>query len=107
MKLNPSRCVFAIKKGKVLGFWVSSKSIKPNLEKIRAILGMTPLLKVKKVQCLTERLATLNKFIYRLGERSLPFFKILKNITNFEWTPEYQKAFEKCKPYLSSLKILS
>jgi len=30
MKLNPSKCVFAIKGGKFLGFLVSSRGIKPN-----------------------------------------------------------------------------
>lgn len=30
MKLNPSKCMFAIQKGKFLGFLVSNKEIEPN-----------------------------------------------------------------------------
>ena len=43
MKFNLSKCVFAIKGGKFLGFIVSNKGIKSNLEKIQVILGMAPL----------------------------------------------------------------
>jgi hypothetical protein len=61
-----------------LGFLVSSKGMEPNLEKIQAILDMTPPQKIKKCQCLTKRFTALNQFISRLGECSLPFFKTLK-----------------------------
>lgn len=52
-------------------------------------------------------ISPLNKFISRLGECNLRFFKILMNIIKFECTPECQKAFEELKAYLSSPKILS
>jgi len=42
-KFNLSRCVFAIKGGKFLGFLVSNKRIKLNLEKIQVVLDMAPL----------------------------------------------------------------
>jgi hypothetical protein len=43
MKFNLSKYVFAIKGGKFLGFIVSNKGIKSNLEKIQVILDMAPL----------------------------------------------------------------
>jgi hypothetical protein len=39
-KLNPDKCVFCISAGKLLGFLVSYRGIKVNLEKIRAIEAM-------------------------------------------------------------------
>jgi hypothetical protein len=54
-----------------------------------------------------SEISPLNKFISRLGECNLPFFKIMMNIINFEWTPDCQKAFEELKAYLSYPKILS
>jgi hypothetical protein len=33
-------------------------------------------------------MATLCRFISRLGERGMPFFKLLKKQDNFAWTPE-------------------
>lgn len=89
IKLNPFECVFTIKRGKFMGFLVSSKEIEPNPEKIQAILKMTPLQTVKEVQHVIGRLATLNKLIAHLSEHTLPLFKTLKNMTNFKWTENY------------------
>jgi hypothetical protein len=42
----------------------------------------------KKVQRLTGCMATLSRFISRLGEKGLPFYKLLKKVDKFEWTSE-------------------
>jgi hypothetical protein len=67
---------------------------------------MNPPRIMREVQHLTGRLAALSRFITRLGERSLLFFKALKNTPNFQWTLECQKSFEELKVYLSSLNVL-
>jgi hypothetical protein len=41
-KLNPEKYVFGISAGKLLGFLVSHRGIKKNLDKIRAIEAMRP-----------------------------------------------------------------
>ncbi|KAL0345043.1 UNVERIFIED_CONTAM: Transposon Ty3-I Gag-Pol polyprotein [Sesamum radiatum] len=56
--------------------------------------------KIREVQRLTGRLAALNRFISRSSDKGLPFFKVLKNIKNFQWTPECQQAFEKTEGLL-------
>ena len=48
MKLNPGNCAFWVTIGKLLGFVVSHKGIEANLEKIQAIIEMTPLRTWKK-----------------------------------------------------------
>jgi hypothetical protein len=40
MKLNPAKCTFGVSSEKFLGYMVSSRGIKANLEKIQAILEM-------------------------------------------------------------------
>jgi hypothetical protein len=107
MKLNPFKCVFAIQGRKFLGFLVSNRGIEPNLENIQTLLNMTPPMTVKEVQHLIERLAVLNRFIAKLGERSLLFFKILRNTPNFQWTYKCQKSFKELKVYLSFPIIFS
>jgi hypothetical protein len=52
-------------------------------------------------------MAALNCFISRLGEKGLPFFKLLKKIGKFEWTEEAKEAFESFKAYLTSSPILT
>ena len=61
----------------------------------------------KEVQKLTDRLASLNRFISRSAEKSLPFFKVLKGSKNFHWDPEQNKAFEELKQYLENLAIMT
>ena len=45
----------------------------------------------------------LSRFISKLGERALPFFKLMKKKGPFEWTPEADQAFQDLKRYLTSL----
>ena len=78
MKLNPSKCVFGVASGKLLGFMVSQRGIKANLEKVRTILNMASPKIVKEVQKLTERIVALNKFVSKATNKCLPFFKTLK-----------------------------
>jgi hypothetical protein len=64
--------------GKLLGFLVSYRGIKANPEKIKMIEVMRPRVHIKDVQKLTGCLVTLSRFISRLAERALPFFKLLR-----------------------------
>ena len=52
MKLNPGKCAFGVIVGKFLGFMVSQRGIEANLDKIRAIMEMTPPRNMKEVQSL-------------------------------------------------------
>jgi hypothetical protein len=47
IKLNPEKCVFGVPKGKLLGFMVFDRGIKPNQEKIEAIRCMGPIQNLK------------------------------------------------------------
>jgi hypothetical protein len=69
----------------VLGCLVSTKGIKANPDKIRAILQMQPPQTRKEVQQLTGRIAALNRIIAKLVEQSLPFFTTLRGSAKAEW----------------------
>lgn len=105
MKLNPSKCAFGVMDGKFLGFMMSQKGIEVNLDKIRAIMEMTPPKNVKEVQSLKGKVAALNRFVSRAMDKCLPFFHILKK--SFKWTVKCQQAFKNLKTYLSSPPLLS
>jgi hypothetical protein len=77
MMLNPKNCVFEVSGGNLLGFLVSHRGIEANTEKIRVVENMQPPTCVKHVKKLTGCLAAPNRFISKLGERALPFFKLL------------------------------
>jgi hypothetical protein len=105
-KLNPEKCVFGVSAGKLLGFLVLHRGIEANPNKIRAIEAMRPPARLKDVQRLTGSLAALSRFISRLPERALPFFKLMRGSGPFAWTEEAQQAFQEMKQYLTSLPVL-
>jgi len=88
MKLNPNKCAFGVTAGKFLGFMVSQRDIDINLDKIQAIMELTPPKNVKEVQSLNGKVAALNRFVSRATNKCLPFFCTLKK--SFEWTAECQ-----------------
>jgi hypothetical protein len=102
LRLNPEKCVFDIHKGKVLGCLVSTKGIEANTDKIKALIEMQDLVSLKDVQKLTGRVASLNRFIPRAAERSLPFFQVLGSSKNFQWSKTQKQAFQELKDYLSN-----
>jgi hypothetical protein len=83
LKLNPEKCIFSICKGQLLGYMVSKQGIQANPQKIEALCSMQPPSSRKEVQRLIGRIASLNRFISRAAERSLPFFKVLRTNTTF------------------------
>ena len=48
----------------------------------------------------------LGRFISKLGERALPFFKLMKKKGPFEGTPEADGAFQDLKRYLTSPPVM-
>ena len=88
LKLNPDKCVFGVRRGKLLGSMITERGIEANPDKIEAIRRMKPPTTKKGVQKLTGRLVSLNRFISKSAERCLPFFKALKGSDNMEWGEE-------------------
>jgi hypothetical protein len=62
---------------------------------------------IKDVQKLTGCMVALNRFISKLGERGLPFFKLFKHQEKFVWTPEADQALAQLKDFLSKPPILT
>jgi ribonuclease HI len=106
-KLNPTKCVFGVPSGKLLGFIISNQGIEANPVKIMAITDMEAPATIKDVQKLTGCMAALNRFISRLGERGLPFFKLMKRQDKFQWTEEAERALQDLKHQLQSPPILT
>jgi hypothetical protein len=106
-KLNPNKCVFGVPSGKLLGFIISHRGIEANPEKISAITNMRAPNCIKDVQKLTGCMAALNKFISKLGERGLPFFKLLKHQEKFTRTTEEDQALAHLKDFLSKPPVLT
>jgi hypothetical protein len=97
IKLNPKKCSFGVPTGQLLGYLISERGIEGNPEKIQAIINMQPPKTLRHVQQLTGRLATLSRFISKLGEKALPFYRLLRKTDNFTWIAEAQAMFDDLK----------
>jgi hypothetical protein len=105
-KLNPNKCVFGVPSEKLLGFIIRHHGIEANPKKISAITKMKAPTCIKDVWKLTGCMAALNRFISKLGERGLPFFKLLKHQEKFVWTLEAEQALAQLKEFLSKPPVL-
>nr|AAT76317.1 putative retroelement polyprotein [Oryza sativa Japonica Group] len=70
MKLNPEKCIFGVRTGKLLGFLVSERGIEANPEKIDAIQQMKPPSSVREVQKLAGRIVALSRFLSKAAKRA-------------------------------------
>nr|GEX35033.1 reverse transcriptase domain-containing protein [Tanacetum cinerariifolium]GEY80795.1 reverse transcriptase domain-containing protein [Tanacetum cinerariifolium] len=76
---------------------------------MEAVLQLPSPRTIKEVQSFNGKLASLNRFISKLAERSLPLFKTLKKCTkksDFPWTPDAEHAFKQLKQHLARLPML-
>src|SRR4051812_3447432 len=62
---------------------------------------------LKQVQNFTGCLASLNRFLSRLGEKSIPLYQLMKKKEKFTWTPQANEAFKEMKRMLSTALILA
>ena len=106
-KLNPTKCIFGIPSGILLGNIISHRGIEANPKKIAAVTSMKPLTYVKDVHKLTGCMVALSRFISCLGEKVLPFFKLLKAQEKFVWSEDADKAFAELKWFLTTPPIMT
>ncbi|XP_042432923.1 uncharacterized protein LOC122019532 [Zingiber officinale] len=100
------KCLFGAKSGHFLGYIVTERGIEANPRKVKALQDMLPPRNLREAQRLIGRITALSRFISRSADRSLPFFKILRRATKFQWDEECDRAFEKLIAYLNSLPVL-
>jgi hypothetical protein len=90
-----------------MGFMVEHQGIEANSMKVDAIRNMAKPSNKKDVMKLIGMMSALGRFISKLGEKGLPFFKLLKKADKFVWDDEAQKAFEALKESLITPPIMT
>ncbi|PKI50757.1 hypothetical protein CRG98_028899 [Punica granatum] len=100
LRLDPVKCTFGVKSGKLLGFVVSEKSIEVNPDKVKAIMELPPPSTMREVRSFLGRLNYIARFIANLTDKCQPLFRLLRKNVAVEWDDECQKAFDTVKAYL-------
>ncbi|KAG8488615.1 hypothetical protein CXB51_016573 [Gossypium anomalum] len=106
LKLNPAKCTFGARSGKLLGFVVSEKGIEIDPDKVRVIQELPPPRTQKEVRGFLGRLNYIARFISQLTEKCDPIFRLLRKHNPGVWDEECQKTFNKVKHYLSNAPVL-
>jgi hypothetical protein len=91
----------------MLGYIISAEAIRANPDKTKVIISMVEPSTKKEVQKLMDRIAALNRFISKLAECSLPFFKALRGRDKIEWGPEQSEAFRQLKNYMATKLLVT
>ena len=78
LRLNPNKCTFRVRSGKLLGFVVSDKGIQVDPAKVKAIQEIPAPRIEKEVRGFLGRLNYIAQFISHLTANCEPIFKLLK-----------------------------
>ncbi|KAM1084892.1 hypothetical protein ACFX19_023537 [Malus domestica] len=77
MRLNPNKCAFGVGSGKLLGFMISQRGIKANLEKIQTILDKKKPVTSKDIQAHLRNVAYKQRISNYYDSRVKPrYFKV-------------------------------
>ena len=107
LHLNANKCNFGVEAGKFLGYLITNREIKVNLDKTEAVKRLKPPSNPKEVQVLTSMLVALNQFISKFANRCRPFYQLLKKWKGFQWNKECEKAFLDLKEYVMQAPMLT
>ena len=88
LKLNPAKCTFGVKSGKLLGFVVSQKGIEVDPDKMHAIIEMPAPNTEKEVRGFLGRLNYIARFISKLTATCEPIFKLLRKNQVVKWNED-------------------
>ena len=104
--MNPNKCTFGVRSGKLLGFVVSNKGIKVDPAKVKAIQEIPAPRTEKEGRGFLGRLNYIARFISHLTATCERIFKLLKKDQVVKWNDECQVAFDKIKEYLQEPPVL-
>jgi hypothetical protein len=84
MCLNLEKCTFGVKAGKFLDFYLTEREIEANLDQCDIILKMETSSSKEWVMKLIGMLTSLNRFLSRSTQHTLPFYTLLRKEVIFE-----------------------
>lgn len=106
VKFNPSKFQFRVREVKYVGLIVSEDGLRPDPDKIKAILDMPTPTDVSGVRRLLGMILFLQPFLPDLSEILSPLHSLLKSNTQWSWHPEHDLALDQVKKLLTSDPLL-
>lgn len=106
LKVNKAKCLFFQDSVEYLGYTITANGISTTMEKVDAVLKMTP---PRNVTELRSFLGTVNyyaKFIKGMSSVLSPLYSLLKLGSQWQWSESCDGAFRTIKELLSAAPIL-
>ena len=105
--LNPDKCVFNVSSVKFLGLIVGADGIKPDPDKVQAILSMPHPTNLYEVRSFLGMVNQFSKFTTNLADLTKPIRELLVKNTAWIWGPPQQDAYNKVKTALTTAPVLT
>jgi len=106
LKLNPSKCCFAVESIVFLGHVVSKEGTKPDLSKIDVVLRFPEPKTVTNVRSFLGLTGYYRKYFRGYSRLASPLFELTKKDVAFVWNQDCQRAFDALKRALVEAPIL-
>jgi hypothetical protein len=106
IRLNPHKCLFCVRYGRLLGFLVSKTGIMVYPLKVEAILQLPPPHMIRQLQGLQGKANFLRRFIVNYANITKDFMHLSKKDTPFIWDEKAQESFDTLKKALVLAPLL-
>ena len=106
LKLHPKKCKFAVQEVNYLGHVLSPKGIKPNPDKVQAIVNFPTPNKIKQLRSFLGMIGYYRKFIRNFGVIAKVLYDLTKKDTPYIWSDDCEKAFQSLKNKMLSYDVL-
>lgn len=106
LQINTKKCHFASKSIKVLGHVVSSDGIRPDPDKIKAVVNFPRPVRQKDLRSFLGLASYFRRFIRNFAQIASPLNKLLASATPFTWSGDCEEAFQTLKDALTSGPVL-
>lgn len=107
LKFNPAKLKLRVNEVKYVGHVLTSQGLKPDPDKVKAIIDMPPPKDKEGVQRFLGTVNYLDKFIEHKAAIQGPISQLTQKDTPFVWDTPQQQAFEQLKKVLSNSPVLS
>lgn len=101
------KCHFFQKQIKFLGILVDVEGLRPDMEKINAIVTMPPPTNTSELHSFLGAIGFYMKFVKSMSALRAPLDRLMKKDVPFVWSDECQVAFKKFKEVLTSDLLLT
>jgi hypothetical protein len=107
LQVNAEKSSFCALKTEYLGFILTREGIKPQQQKVNAILQVALPRNVKQVRSFVGMLIHYKAMIPRRSHLLTPLTALTKKNVKFEWTKEHQQAFDSLKNSLAREVVIA